>query len=92
MTGERYDYFLTSDYNLAFDRYLRGEIKMKKYRMVVKFNYYAVLEMDAESKEDFKEKADALYNDEICGEDMIPTNSLEFDGYEDIEEVEEDEI
>lgn len=62
---------------------------MKKYRMVVKFTYYAVVELEAESKEDFKDTVDNMFNDEICGDYMIPVSELEFEDYEDIEEVKE---
>lgn len=62
---------------------------MKRYKMVVKFNYYAVVELDAEDKNDFKDKVNDMYNSEICGADMIPTHDLDLDEYGDVEEVEE---
>lgn len=62
---------------------------MKRYKMVVKYNYYAVVELDAENENDFKEKVDNMFNNEICGADMIPTYDLDFDQYGVIEEVEE---
>ena len=62
---------------------------MKKFRMVVKYNYWAVVELEAEDKYDFREKVDNMFNNEICGADMIPASELEFDLYGDIEEVEE---
>ena len=61
---------------------------MKKFRRVVKFNYWAVVELDAEDKYDFRDKVDKMFINEICGADMIPVNDLEFDLYGDIEEVE----
>ena len=61
---------------------------MKKFRMVVKYNYWAVVERKAESVEDFKETLDNMFNDEICGADMIPVSDLVFDDYGEVEEVE----
>lgn len=61
----------------------------KRYRLVVKYNYYAVVELDAEDKNDLKEKVDNMSNSEICGADMIPVFDLDFDQYGVVEEVEE---
>ena len=62
---------------------------MKRYKMIVKFNYYAVVELEAANKADFKDKVNDMYNCEICGADMIPTYDLDLDQYGDVEEVEE---
>lgn len=62
--------------------------EMKKYRRVVKYNYYAVVELEAESEADFKKKVDDMLNNEICGADMIPVSDLDFDQYGLIEEAE----
>ena len=62
---------------------------MKRYRRVVKYNYYAVVELDAENENDFKEKVDNMFNNEICGADMIPVSDLDFDLYGPVEEAEE---
>ena len=62
---------------------------MKRYRRVVKYNYYAVVELEAESEVDFKKKVDDMFNNEICGADMIPVFDLDFDQYGPVEEVEE---
>ena len=61
---------------------------MKTYRMVVKYNYYAVVEKEAESRTDFREMVDNMFNNEICGADMIPVSELDID-YESYGEVEE---
>lgn len=62
---------------------------MKRYRRVVKFNYYAEVELEAESEADFKEKVDDMSNYDICGAYMIPVSDLDFDLYGEVEEVEE---
>ena len=62
---------------------------MKRYRRVVKFSYYAEVELEAESEADFKEKVDNMFNNEICGADMIPVSDLDFDLYGVVEEVRE---
>lgn len=62
---------------------------MKRYRRVVKYNYYAEVELEAESEADFKKKVDNMSNSEICGAGMIPVYDLDFDQYGPVEEAEE---
>ena len=63
--------------------------KMKRYKMVVKFNYYTEVELEAANKADFKDKVNAMDNDEICGADIIPVIDLDIDLYGPVEEVQE---
>lgn len=48
-----------------------------KYNVLVEFLYHAVVEVEAESAEEAKEKAESLSCKEIVGKDSIYSSDLE---------------